>query len=87
MKRILTITIIALLVAVAGWAVRADVMAGDAMYTTVTVENNDTLWTIAGNHVSDDVDIRAYIYEVQQLNHIEDPGHLVPGQTIKLPAR
>ena len=42
----------------------------DYTTTTVVVQYGDTLWTIADDYVSDDIDIRDYIYEVRKLNNM-----------------
>ena len=49
------------------------------------VEPEDTLWTIAARTVGDQQDIRRYIYDVQKINGIQDPGALQAGQVIRLP--
>lgn len=53
--------------------------------TEVIVEDHQTLWDIAAQHVGDDTDIRRYVYDLQQINHISDPGMLHPGQIIRIP--
>lgn len=51
----------------------------------VVVEEHQTLWDIASAHTDEETDIRQYIYDIRQLNHISDPGHLQPGQIIRIP--
>ena len=43
----------------------------DYTTTTVYVQDGDTLWSIADDYVSDDIDIRDYIYEVRKLNNMD----------------
>ncbi len=84
MKKAIIILVAAILLC--GWHVNADTVNGEKTYEWVTVQENDTLWDIAAQKVDDRVDIRKYIYEVQQLNHIDEPGTLTPGKRLKLPS-
>ena len=68
-----------------GWSVNADTVNGEKTYEWVVVEQNDTLWDIAARKVNNRVDIREYIYRVEKLNHLENPGNLQPGKRLKLP--
>ncbi len=68
-----------------GWSVNADTVNGEKTYEWVVVEQNDTLWDIAARKVNNQVDIREYIYRVEKLNHLENPGNLQPGKRLKLP--
>lgn len=54
-------------------------------YTEIMIEDHETLWDIAAKHVSDRMDIRVYIDQIQKENHITDPGSLIPGQILRLP--
>ena len=67
-----------------GWGVNASVASGYPLYGTVTVESNDTLWSIAASRTDDSKDIREVIYDIQQLNGIKDPGQIQPGDKIKV---
>lgn len=51
----------------------------------VTVEENDTLWDIAARRVDNTKDIRQVVYDIEQFNHITNPGQLEPGMKIKIP--
>lgn len=53
---------------------------------TVTVEEGDTLWDIASRHSDDTIDVRKYMYEIRQANHLGRSSVLQPGQVLKLPA-
>lgn len=93
-RKILLTILCVILLAMFGYAVNADMVSNEPLYTTVTneplyttvtVEYNDTLWTIAGRHISDDTDIRSYVFELEEVNNITNPAALVPGQTIRVP--
>lgn len=85
MKKMILLCLFISAILFCGWGVRASVIAGEAMYETVTVEADDTLWDIAAKKVDNSVDIREYMYEVKKLNHLQDAGNLFPGQQLKLP--
>ncbi len=51
----------------------------------VTVQEHETLWNIASRQYSDQVDIREYIYKIEQINHITNAGGIQPGQVLKIP--
>lgn len=53
-------------------------------YEIISVNDGDSLWTLARNHVPKDMDIREYVYHVAKYNDV-DPGDLNPGEKIKLP--
>lgn len=53
-------------------------------YEIISVNDGDSLWTLAKNHVPKNMDIREYIYHVAKYNDV-DPGDLNPGEKIKLP--
>lgn len=51
-------------------------------YTSITVENGDTLWDIADTYISGyDVDKADYVNEISQLNNLSD-GCIHAGQSI-----
>jgi Tfp pilus assembly protein FimV len=50
---------------------------------TVTVHAGETLWQIAAQ-VAPDVDRRALVLQIEQLNHLRD-GRVVAGQQLRLP--
>ncbi len=53
-------------------------------YEIISVNDGDSLWTLAKNHVPKDMDIREYVYHVAKYNDV-DPGDLNQGDKIKLP--
>lgn len=67
------------------WGIQAAAPSPVSSYREVRVEPEDTLWTIAARTVGDQQDIRRYIYDVQKINGIQDPGTLQAGQVIRLP--
>ena len=83
MKKIIYLFIA--LVLFCGWGVNASMTGDSVQYETVTVEENDTLWDIAAQRTDNTRDIRKVIYDIEQFNHISNPGELVPGMTIKVP--
>lgn len=66
-------------------AVSAAVPDMTAHTLEVTVQENETIWDIAAKHCTDDQDIRQYIYDIRQLNHIRNSGDLQPGQILQIP--
>ena len=59
---------------------------GDSsVYAEVTVLPQETLWSVASAHIDNNTDIRRYVYDIQKMNNIHDPGHIIPGQVLKLP--
>lgn len=66
-------------------AVNAAIPKNGPEVLDVVVEENETLWEIASRHTDSTVDIRKTIYDIQQLNHITNPGDIQPGQIIKIP--
>ncbi|WP_282925876.1 cell division suppressor protein YneA [Helcococcus kunzii] len=56
---------------------------GKSEKKTITVDYGDTLWDIAKN-VDSDRDLREIIYEIKELNNI-DESDIFPGDQIKVP--
>lgn len=52
-------------------------------YQEYIVVQGDTLWSIASENKKDGQDIREYIYELRQLNNLEDCV-IYPNQVIKI---
>ncbi len=76
-----------ILLAFAGFAVNADGLLNTERYQSVNVQPGDTLWSIASRNVSEETDIRAYVFELQEINHISNPGIITPGQSILIPRK
>lgn len=69
----------------------ADVPAASAggarqAYLLHAVEPGDTLWTIAGRHLPDDMELGAFIHEIRRFNGMET-SRLLAGQVLKIPVR
>ena len=68
-------------------SIRTNASSGFKYYTSVTVENGETLWDIADEYVDYNYykNKNSYITEVQRINHLDENCCLVAGQTIILP--
>jgi LysM repeat protein len=53
-------------------------------YTVVEVLYGDTIWDIAQEYLSDDMDIRYAVHMIMSINNIS-AEELQPGQTLKIP--
>jgi nucleoid-associated protein YgaU len=87
-RRLAAVLAVAAGVALGSWL--APLLGGDggaalrlAGESTVVVQAGDTLWSIATS-LDGNGDVRALVYEIQQLNDLEGTG-LVPGQVLQLP--
>jgi nucleoid-associated protein YgaU len=85
------LAVLGLVVAVALGSVVGSLLSGGpggdlrlAGVSTVVVEPGDTLWSIASSVAGTEDDVRAVVYEIQQLNRLEGPV-VVPGQVLQLP--
>ncbi len=56
-------------------------------YTSVNVEQGDTLWNIADKYIdyTQYEDKVAYIAEIQSINHLEDTADIIVGQSLIVP--
>lgn len=54
-------------------------------YQSIRVQTGDTLWSLAAKCTDESRDIREVVYEIKQLNQINDAGDLMPGATLKIP--
>ena len=86
MKKIIIIALLAIMGILIGWRAYAS-LESHQLYETVEVEQNDTLWDIVSKRTDNHTDVRKRIYEVKQLNHIDNSGELIPGQKILIPVR
>jgi hypothetical protein len=55
------------------------------IYIVVQVEKNDTLWSIAEKHITNQNDIRDLIRAIKYINHIDESVSIYPGQELKVP--
>jgi len=53
-------------------------------FTVVEVIYGDTIWDIAREHMSDDMDLRDAVHVIMSVNNIT-AEELQPGQTLKIP--
>ncbi len=67
---------------VQGKEIEANAPALDKYYTSVKLEEGDSLWTIAQRYCEEGQDIRQYVEELQDINHIVNERNLRPGSYI-----
>ncbi len=53
-------------------------------YVEFAVQPGDTLWQIARNHSPANMDIREYIYQIQEINNVKN-SVIHPGDVLLLP--
>ena len=59
---------------------------GFKYYTSVIVEAGESLWDIAGDYIDGHYDSRdSYIAEVRSINHLDENGTVMAGQTLIVP--
>lgn len=56
----------------------------DKTFIQLEVEENDTLWNMSQEFISDDVDIRKYIHEICKINEIK-AGDIKAGDLLIFP--
>lgn len=56
----------------------------DIEYHQVEVVKGDTLWNIALSYLTEGIDVRKLIYDINELNEIES-SYIYPGDIIKIP--
>ena len=63
-----------------------NVVSGESNDNFITVEvfPGETLWDIASNNMSDDMDKRKAVYLIQKANDLDDAA-IHPGQILKVP--
>lgn len=54
-------------------------------YTTITVQEGDTLWSIASSH-NINKDIRKTVYSIRKINKL-DSAIIMPGQELIIPQK
>ncbi len=94
-NRILTTLVTVCLVfafTVGYYSIKSSASTGDEQvsfkyYTSVNVEQGDTLWNIADKYIdyTQYEDKVAYIAEIQSINHLEDTADIIVGQSLIVP--
>ena len=56
-------------------------------YVTIYVQSGDSVWSIAGNYVTDKDDIRDLTQAIKQLNGLNNNTQIFPGQILKVPMK
>lgn len=76
-----------LICAVSYRSIRTNAGSGFKYYTSVTVENGETLWDIANEYVDYNYykSRNSYITEVQHINHLDENCSITAGQILILP--
>lgn len=85
MRRAVTAAILAIGILVPGIKAVSALQTGPQPTESYVVRVGDTLWEIAGT-LPDERDRRAVVADLIELNGLRSPS-LVPGQTLKIPAR
>jgi len=55
----------------------------DVEFITVNVNPGDSLWLLAEKYDNNKIDLRKLIYQIKQINNIEDT--IYPGQVLEIP--
>lgn len=55
----------------------------NTQYIKITVKSGDSLWLLADKYGNNKIDLRKLIYQIKQVNDIEDT--IYPGQELKIP--
>lgn len=80
LKKLMIVLIIGL--AVYGIGIRINETSTDYIEEEYTVQNGDTLWSIAEEYADDNTSLQEYIYKIKKVNNIT--SNLEVGQTIKI---
>ncbi len=82
---IVGVTVILALTAIVSFFADSTAALQPAAYSTYIVAPGDTLWGIAAQLAPPNLDRRAYVYRLRQLNGLLDSPVIHPGQTLRLP--
>ena len=75
-----------LICAVSYSSINSSASDGFKYYTSVTVQAGESLWDIAADHMDGHYDSRdSYIAEVRSINHLDEVGTIIAGQTLIIP--
>ncbi len=67
---------------VQGKEIAANAPKQQKYYTSIRLEEGDSLWTVAQRYCRDGQDLRPYIQEIQEINHIVNERALPAGSQI-----
>lgn len=75
-----------LICAISYSSINSSANEGFKYYTIVTVEAGESLWDIAVDYMDGHYDSRdSYIAEVCNINHLDEAGTIIAGQTLIIP--
>ena len=90
--RAFSLTVIAtfcmIMIGVASYgSLKSNANSGFKYYTSITVGAGESLWDIADEYIDYDFykNKNSYIAEVQSINHLNEKGTIVAGQTLIVP--
>ena len=81
------IKIVAVLLFVVAPLAITNAFSDATMYETVYVKSGDTVWHIAAAVATPKDDIREIIFEIKQLNKLNNNAQVFPGQALKVTVR
>ncbi|MGI6206057.1 MAG: LysM peptidoglycan-binding domain-containing protein [Anaerovoracaceae bacterium] len=81
---VITCTLAVTLIAVFAVSSFRAAAESEPVYRNITVEQGDSLWTIAEDQYGSGTDIRKAVYEIRQANDLTDAS-LYEGQVLKIP--
>jgi len=60
-------------------------LANNGPYQVISVNQGDTLWSIAANYSAEKDDIRLLICAIKQVNDLPEDVTIYPGEQLKIP--
>lgn len=85
LKPALTFLLLLAFIGMLSLAYRADEKSVVITYVDIKVNDGDTLWSIAAQHVSNKEDVRDLIYHIRNINGLNQNAQIYVGQTLKIP--
>ncbi|WP_371370986.1 LysM peptidoglycan-binding domain-containing protein [Sporomusa aerivorans] len=85
-KIILVVSLVLTILAITPLAI-SRAFVDNTTYETVYVKPGDTVWQIAAKYTTDKDDIRELIYEIRQINKLDNNAKVYSGQILKVPVR
>ncbi|MCF8002122.1 MAG: LysM peptidoglycan-binding domain-containing protein [Halanaerobiales bacterium] len=80
---VLTVIILSMILLISVLSFKA-MTEKEIYYKDIEIKNGQTLWQIAESEFGSDSNIRKYVYQIKQINNLND-SNLSPGQIIKVP--